>query len=138
VRIGQTEAPGRVMEPDRLVAEHAMAVRRTGRDGDDHRIALAPLDHLEHHVLDHRRALVRARGDAPSGRRVARPASRLAPVSAIRLPARCSDIIVPASVHQPSKISHESWLRFTYHMFTSVISSSPRPDGFNVRTTSKT
>src|SRR5213078_1693727 len=73
-----------------------------------------------------------------SGGRVVGPSSLLAPVSATRLPARCSDSIVPASVHQPSRISHASSPCARYQLLTSVISSSPRPEGLRERMTSKT
>src|SRR6185369_5314305 len=95
---------------------------------------------LHYDAVDHARLRARrfgARG-ASSGRRVVGPSMRLAPVSATRLPARWSDAMVPASVHQPSRISHESWPRLKYHVLTSVISSSPRPEGFSVRQASKT
>src|SRR6266566_8154588 len=101
-------------------------------------------EHLQDDAVDHmgtcdaRPRPTGRRTGSSSGRHVVGPSTLLAPVSATRLPARCSDSIVPASVHQPSRISHRSSSRARYQLFTSVISSSPRPEGRRERTTSKT
>src|ERR1051325_7091009 len=57
----------------------------------------------------------------------------LAPVSATRFEARNKLSNVPASVHQPSISSHVIASRSMYALLTSVISSSPRPEGFRDR-----
>src|SRR5882724_13200223 len=55
-----------------------------------------------------------------------------------RLVSRSFSWDAPASAHQPSRTSNASWPRLMYALLTSVISSSPRPEGFSVRMISKT
>ena len=49
-----------------------------------------------------------------------------------------NDSNVPASVHQPGKASKVNSPRWMYALLTSVISSSPRPEGISVRILSNT
>src|SRR6266446_2540521 len=120
----------RLVVPDDLHQETAI-VRVHGEQLQDDAV-----DHAG--TCDARLRPAGRRTPSASGGRVAGPSTLLAPVSATRLPARCSDSIVPASVHQPSRISHMSSPCARYQLLTSVISSSPRPEGRRERTTSKT
>src|SRR2546422_5792131 len=98
---------------------------------------------LDDDPIDHGRPRAARSRRAPAGgsgvrTRVAGPSIRFAPLSATRFPARWSESIAPASVHQPSSTSHMSSPRPRYQLFTSVISSSPRAEGLSVRMTSNT
>src|SRR5262249_21759235 len=62
---------------------------------------------------------------------------RLPPLAMSSL-ARDRDSNVPASVHQPWRMSNLSSPRAMYALFTSEISSSPRPEGLRPRTMSNT
>src|SRR5206468_8447032 len=134
-RVGEREGALLDLPEDRLVV---------AQDLDQDPAVVAVDDTLlDDDALDHRRfSAARRRGGrwaaATVGRWVVGPSTRLAPVLATRLPDRWSEANVPASDHQPSRISHASSPRARYQLFTSVISSSPRVDGFSVRITSNT